>query len=73
MGTSARYKEYKVVQVTETGLGGLFRSAGVPVWKVEAALNEAVAEGWQVVFQLIEKRRFMLFWSRQAVLITFGR
>ncbi len=64
-----RYKEYKVVYVKESG----FRAAGIPIQQVEAALNEAVAEGWQVAFQLIEKRRFLLFWTRQAVLITFGR
>ncbi len=73
METTPRYKEYRVVYVAEKGPGGLFRSSGVPVQKMEAALNEAVAEGWQVVFQLVERRRFLLFWSRQAVLITFGR
>jgi|TARA_B100000315_G_scaffold191945_1_gene182310 hypothetical protein len=31
------------------------------------------AEGWQVVFQVIESKRFMLFWTREAVLVTLGR
>ena len=73
METKSRYKEYRVAYVAEKGLGSLFGSGGVPVQKMEAALNEAVAEGWQVVFQLVERRRFLLFWRRQAVLITFGR
>jgi len=73
METKSRYKEYRVAYVAEQGLGRLFGSGGVPVQKMEAALNEAVAEGWQVVFQLVERRRFLLFWRRRAVLITFGR
>jgi hypothetical protein len=45
----------------------------VPEKKMETALNELAQEGWQVVFQIVEKRRFLLFWSREAVIITLGR
>ena len=31
------------------------------------------AEGWQVVFQIIEEKRMMLFWKREAVIVTLGR
>ena len=29
--------------------------------------------GWDVTFQVIEKRRLLLFWSREAAVITFSR
>lgn len=47
------YKEYKVLYVVEGGLGTIFLGAsGIPIKKMEAALNEAAADGWEVVFQL---------------------
>ncbi len=72
--TDMRFKEYKVMHVAEGGCGTLLLgSSGVPLKKMEAALNEAAADGWQVVFQVIEAKRFLLFWTREAVLITLGR
>tara|TARA_B100001094_G_scaffold333383_1_gene411300 strand:+ start:6284 stop:6496 length:213 start_codon:yes stop_codon:yes gene_type:complete len=69
-----QYKEYKVIHIVEGGLGTVFLGAsGVPIEKMEAALNAYVQDGWQVVFQIIEKKRFLLFWQREAVLITLGR
>jgi hypothetical protein len=74
MGGYFMFKEYKVIQVTEGGLGTIFLGAsGIPVKKMEIALNQEVAEGWQVVFQVIEKKRFLLFWQRESVIITLGR
>ncbi|GLP95786.1 DUF4177 domain-containing protein [Paraferrimonas sedimenticola] len=71
---STQYRQYKVMQVAEGALGTLFLGAsGMPLEKLEATLNEQAAEGWQLVFQVIEKRRFWLFWSRETVLITLGR
>jgi hypothetical protein len=68
------YKEYKVVYIVEGGLGTIFLGAsGLPIKKMEAALNEAAAEGWEVVFQVIEHKRFLLFWKREAVIITLAR
>jgi hypothetical protein len=68
------FKEYKIIQVTEGGLGTIFLGAsGIPVKKMEIALNQEVEEGWQVVFQVIEKKRFLLFWQRESVIITLGR
>jgi hypothetical protein len=40
---------------------------------MEQALNKEAAEGWQVVFQVVEERRMLLFWKREAVVITLGR
>ncbi|MFO7831694.1 MAG: DUF4177 domain-containing protein [Desulfuromonadaceae bacterium] len=68
------FKEYKVLHVVEGGLGTLFLgSSGIPIKKMEAALNREAAEGWNVVFQIVEQKRFMLFWKREAVIITLGR
>ncbi len=68
------YKEYKVVYVVEGGCGTIFLGAsGLPIKKMETELNEAASQGWQVVFQVIETKRFMLFWAREAVIITLGR
>ena len=70
----AEYQEYKVLHVVEGGCGTiLLGSSGLPLKKLEAVLNESAAEKWEVVFQVIEKKRFLLFWSREAVVITLGR
>ncbi|HEX7047307.1 MAG TPA: DUF4177 domain-containing protein [Gammaproteobacteria bacterium] len=68
------YKEYKIVVVTEGGCGTIFLgSSGLPLQKLEMELNQQAADGWNVVFQVLEKKRFWLFWSREAVIVTFGR
>lgn len=68
------YKEYKVEIVAEGGCGTiLLGSSGLPIKKLEAVLNKAAAEGWQMVFQVIESKRFWLFWSRETVILTLGR
>jgi hypothetical protein len=68
------YKEYKVLYIVEGGLGTIFLGAsGIPVKKMETALNKEAADGWAVVFQVIEQKRFLLFWKREAVIITLGR
>ena len=36
-------------------------------------LNALAAEGWQVVFQVLEQKRFWLFWKREALIVTLGR
>lgn len=68
------YSEYKVVQVAEGALGTLFLGAsGMPLKQLESTLNKEAADGWQLVFQVIESRRFWLFWTRETVIITLGR
>lgn len=69
-----RYSEYKVVVVAEGAFGTLFLGAsGMPLKKMEAVLNKEATDGWQLVFQVIEHRRFWLFWSRETVILTLGR
>ncbi|MCE0495868.1 DUF4177 domain-containing protein [Vibrio salinus] len=70
----SQYKEYKVVHVVEGGCGTLlFGASGLPLQRLEAELNKYAQDGWQVVFQVIEQKRFMLFWTREAVILTLGR
>lgn len=69
-----RFEEYKVIHVVEGGCGTiLLGSSGLPLEKLEATLNEEAADGWQVVFQVLEQKRFLLFWQREAVIVTLGR
>ena len=68
------FKEYKVVHIVEGGWGTLLLgSAGLPLKKIESRINLEAAEGWQVVFQVIENKRFLLFWTREAMIVTFGK
>jgi hypothetical protein len=68
------YREYKVLHVVEGGLGTILLGAsGIPIKRLEVELNKQASEGWQVVFQVIEQKRFWLFWSREAVIVTLGR
>lgn len=69
-----RYKQYKVVHIAEGGCGTLLLGdSGLPLKKLEAELNALAADGWQVVFQVLEQKRFWLFWQREAVIVTLGR
>ena len=68
------FTEYKVVAVSEGALGTLFLGAsGMPLQRLQDMLNHEVQEGWQVVFQVLEKKRFLLFWTRETVIVTLGR
>ncbi len=68
------FKEYKIIHVVEGGLGTIFLGAsGIPVKKMETTLNKEAADGWMLVFQIVEQKRFFLLWKREAVIITLGR
>ncbi|MFC1537071.1 DUF4177 domain-containing protein [Pseudomonadota bacterium] len=68
------YKEYKIIEVSEGALGTIFLGAsGMPIKQMEIQLNKEAADGWQLAFQVIEKKRFWLFWSRETVIMTLGR
>ncbi|MFB9137638.1 DUF4177 domain-containing protein [Vibrio sp. AK197] len=70
----SQYKEYKVVHIVEGGCGTLLLGAsGLPLQRMEAELNGYAQDGWQVVFQVVEKKRYLLFWQREAVIVTLGR
>jgi len=68
------FNEYKVITIVEGGFGTIFLGvSGIPAKKMEEALNKEAEGGWQVVFQIIERKRFLLFWAREAIIITLGR
>ncbi|RUO50648.1 DUF4177 domain-containing protein [Pseudidiomarina aquimaris] len=70
----SKFTEYKMIHVAEGGCGTLLLgSSGLPLKKIEATLNREAADGWQVVFQVLEQKRFWLFWTREAAIITLGR
>jgi hypothetical protein len=51
----------------------LFGASGMPIKKLEDTLNKEVVDGWQMVFMVLEQKRFMLFWTREAAIVTLGR
>ena len=68
------YREYKVIHIVEGGLGTIFLGAsGIPIKEMEIRLNREAQSGWQMVFQIVEQKRYLLFWSREAVVVTLGR
>lgn len=67
-------KEFKVEVVKEGALGTIFFGASIlPTAKMERVMNQYGSQGWDVSFQLIEKRRLWLFWTRESAIITFSR
>ena len=70
----ASYSEYKVEVIQDGGCSTLlFGSGNIPVDKMQKVLNSYARDGWTLVFEVVESRRFLLFWSRQAVILTFAR
>ena len=68
------YSQYKVIEVSEGGCSTLvFGGAKLPLDKIEDTLNQHASEGWNVVFQVVEQKRFLLLWTRESIIITFGK
>ena len=67
-------KEYKVIVIKESGLGTVLLGASMlPINKMEAELNAYGREGWEMAFMVIEQHRHLLFWTREAAVITLSR
>lgn len=67
-------REYKIEVLQENSLATVFLGASkLPIEKIEEVLNQHGAEGWELAFQTVESRRFWLFWTKEAVIITFSR
>ncbi len=67
-------KEFKVEVVTEGALGTLFLGASkLPIERMQGVMNRYGREGWDLAFMLVEQKRFLLFWNREAAIITFSR
>lgn len=70
----AEPKEYKVMVITEGGLGAvLFGASKLPIDKLEQTLNDHGKNGWSLDFMVLEAHRYLLFWTREAVVITLSR
>jgi hypothetical protein len=68
------YKEYKVIRVSESGCATiLLGSSLLPTDILQKRLNAEARQGWQVVFMVVEKARFLLFWTRESLVVTLGR
>lgn len=69
-----RFSEYKVIRVSESGCSAILLGASVvPIDIMEAKLNILAKHGWQVICQVVEKQRCLLFWQRESVIVTLGR
>jgi hypothetical protein len=67
-------KEYKIIVVKEGGLGTVLVGAShLPIQKMENELNKLGRDGWNMDFMVIEQHRFLLFWTREAAVITLSR
>ncbi len=68
------FSQYKLIHISEGGCSTLLvGSATLPLKKIVETLNQEAMDGWQVVFQLIEQKRFLLFWTREAMVVTLGK
>ena len=65
---------YRVVEIREGGISVIFLgSNSLPLEKLETELNDMAAQGWRLVFQVIEKKRFLLFWNVDRLVLTFAK
>jgi hypothetical protein len=68
------YREYKVEVVTESGCSTVvFGASAFPARRLEEYLSDQAKDGWQLAFMVVETRRFLLFWGREAVVVVLGR
>lgn len=67
-------KQFQIEVITEGALGTLFLgSSSLPIKKMQEVMNYYGKDGWDVSFMLIEKKRMLFFWSREAAIITFSK
>lgn len=67
-------REFKIEIVKEGAIGTMFLGASkLPLKKMETVMNSYGAQGWEMNFMVIERHRMLLFWVREAAVITFSR
>ncbi|WP_373501077.1 DUF4177 domain-containing protein [Desulfococcus sp.] len=67
-------REFKIEIVREGAIGTMILGASkLPVKKMEEVMNRYGAEGWEMNFMVLEQHRMLLFWAREAAVITFSR
>lgn len=73
-GLRTRARQYRVEIVVEGVIGTLLLGASkLSPAKLEKVMNRLSSEGWEFEFMAIESRRMLLFWQREAVILTFSR
>ena len=73
MDTISR-KEYTVICISEGFIGTILLGASkLRPERIAKVLNQHGSTGWEVCFQIIESRRMLLFWTREAMIVTFSR
>ncbi len=66
--------EYQVIIYTESAVTALLPGGGrVDPERFAAFINGHARRGWKVVTMEREKRRTLLFWSREAFLVVMER
>lgn len=69
-----KYSEYKVIEVAEGGCSTiLLGGATLPIKKLQEVLNQELKNGWHLVFQVLERKRLLLFWTRESIILTLGK
>jgi hypothetical protein len=67
-------KHYKVIKIAEGGCSTvLFGAAPLKPELIEENLNREATQGWKVIFQIIERSRYLLFWSRETMIVTLEK
>ena len=71
--TLAKLYKY-ILQLIDTVMPNLiYLGDTLEIMKMEEVMNKYGEDGWDVEFQLVEKRRLLFLWSREAAIITFSR
>ena len=66
--------EYRVEVIMEGGIGTVLAgSSKLSINKLNNLLYRYGRDGWRMDFMLLEQRRMLLLWKREAVIITFSR
>ncbi len=69
-----KFSEYKVVHIDEQACPSVLHGAKVTQREfLEAQLDSLTEDGWQVIYQVVEKKRHWLFWHRESVITTLAR
>lgn len=65
---------YHVAVVCDSGLSTLFFGGGnIAAERLQRLLCEMGDQGWRLSTMVTERRRFLLFWNREAVICTFEK
>ncbi len=66
--------DYQVRSLPEGALGTiLLGRSSIKPHKLNNILNEMSAKGYRNTFQVLERKRMLIFWTRESLLLTFVR